>query len=156
MVQEAITDMLMCGGSKNGRDERLRLMEEVAYLYREGKGYIAVPACLPTVVEQLGRELWTGYLARNALLALVGWCPCGCSLTESLLKAEGVACGGTSALACASLLSHPYYACVPSSMTGHSIIPFTKSAFKLVLVSFSVFQKVRSLCLLTRTAEQKH
>eukprot|EP00983_Pelagomonas_calceolata_P079801 1154871-Pelagomonas_calceolata.AAC.1 len=27
-------------------------------------------------VEQLGRELQTGYLVQTALLALVGWCPC--------------------------------------------------------------------------------
>eukprot|EP00983_Pelagomonas_calceolata_P068926 1150141-Pelagomonas_calceolata.AAC.1 len=29
-------------------------------------------------------------------------------------------------LACASPLSHPYYACVPSAMTGHSITQFAK------------------------------
>eukprot|EP00983_Pelagomonas_calceolata_P080629 1155225-Pelagomonas_calceolata.AAC.1 len=49
-----------------------------------------------------------------------------CLYTESLLKAEGVPCGGTSANLCTSALSSILRVCAPSAMTGHSNIPFTK------------------------------
>eukprot|EP00983_Pelagomonas_calceolata_P017700 556487-Pelagomonas_calceolata.AAC.1 len=50
-------------------------------------------------------------------------------LSESLLNTEGVPCGGTSALACGPLLPHPYFACVPSAMTGrgHFSLPAASS-----------------------------
>eukprot|EP00983_Pelagomonas_calceolata_P083847 1156242-Pelagomonas_calceolata.AAC.2 len=49
---------------------------------------------------------------------------------ETLLKAEGVPCGGK------RKETHLYFACVPSSMTGHSITPFTKLAVNVLTEAF--------------------
>eukprot|EP00983_Pelagomonas_calceolata_P019828 626045-Pelagomonas_calceolata.AAC.1 len=46
---------------------------------------------------------------------------------------RGTSSSGTSALACAPLLPHPYYVCVPSAMTGHEHFPLPAVASLFML-----------------------